>query len=305
MNGKYTCKRINKMADDPVKFLTECSSDYHRIINVVAKKIFANKSIKIVMLAGPSSSGKTTTAKILSESINGMGGKAYTVSLDDFYHPRSVGYPLDENGKPDYECVEALDIEHIHCKFRELIETGKAEMPAFDFKTGERINNAKAVELKENSVVIVEGLHALNPVITDTLDKQSLFRLYVSVSTRVYEEDGTALLSKRELRFIRRMIRDFSFRSSSVDKTFELWQSVMKGEDRYLFPYEYLADIRIDSFHPCEPCVFAERATGLLLGTENAEYKEKAGILIEKLSRFKKADYSLLPRNSLLREFTG
>lgn len=305
MNGKYTCKRINKMADDPVKFLTECSSDYHRIINAVAKKIFANKSIKIVMLAGPSSSGKTTTAKILSESINGMGGKAYTVSLDDFYHPRSVGYPLDENGKPDYECVEALDIEHIHCKFRELIETGKAEMPAFDFKTGERINNAKAVELKENSVVIVEGLHALNPVITDTLDKQSLFRLYVSVSTRVYEEDGTALLSKRELRFIRRMIRDFSFRSSSVDKTFELWQSVMKGEDRYLFPYEYLADIRIDSFHPCEPCVFAERATGLLLGTENAEYKEKAGILIEKLSRFKKADYSLLPRNSLLREFTG
>lgn len=305
MNGKYTCKRINKMADDPVKFLAECSSEYHRIINVVAKKIYANTSVKIVTLAGPSSSGKTTTAAFLSEAINGMGGRAYTISLDDFYHPRSVGYPLDENGKPDYECVEALDVEFLHSKLRELIESGKAEMPAFDFKTGERIQNAKTVELKENDVVIVEGLHALNPVITNTLDKQSLFKLYVSVSTRVYEEDGNVFLSKRDLRFIRRMVRDFSFRSSSVDKTFDLWQSVLKGEDKYLFPYEYLADIRIDSFHPCEPCVFAARATELLRSTKNGTHKERAELLIEKLNFFIKTDYSLLPHDSLLREFTG
>lgn len=270
-----------------------------------AKKIFSDKSKKIVMLAGPSSSGKTTTAKILSEYINDFGGKAYTVSLDDFYHPRSVGYPLDENGKPDYECVEALDVELLHSKLSELSAGKESSLPVFDFRSGERINNAKTIELKENDVIIFEGLHALNPVITDNLDEKALFRIYVSVSSRVYDENGGVLLSKRDLRFIRRMVRDFSFRSTSVEFTFEVWQSVARGEDKYLFPYEHLADMKLDSFHPCEPCVFSQRATELLSHVEKNEYKEKANRLVRTLSLFDKTDYSLLPEDSLLREFTG
>lgn len=257
------------------------------------------------MLAGPSSSGKTTTAALLSKGIEFMGGRAYTVSLDDFYLPRSVGYPLDENGKPDYECVEALDVELIHLCLGELLRKGKSSLPVFDFPSGERMNNAKNIELKENDVIIVEGLHALNPVITDTLDSSNLYKIYVSVSSRVYENDGSVLLSKRDLRFVRRMVRDFSFRSTSVEKTFEVWESVMRGEDKYLFPFEYQADVRLNSFHPCEPCVLSERAVELLKSALNGEYAEKANLMINKLNLFKNIDYSCLPQDSLLREFTG
>ncbi len=257
------------------------------------------------MLAGPSSSGKTTTAALLSKGIEFMGGRAYTVSLDDFYLPRSVGYPLDENGKPDYECVEALDVELIHLCLGELLRKGKSSLPVFDFPSGERINNAKNIELKENDVIIVEGLHALNPVITDTLDRGNLYKIYVSVSSRVYENDGSVLLSKRDLRFVRRMVRDFSFRSTSVEKTFEVWESVMRGEDKYLFPFEYQADVKLNSFHPCEPCVLSERAVELLKTALNGEYDEKANLMINKLNLFKNIDYSCLPQDSLLREFTG
>lgn len=305
MNDKYTLEKINKESANPSDFLKNCSEEYHKKVKAAAEKIFFDKSKKIVMLAGPSSSGKTTTSKILSEYINGFGGKAYTVSLDDFYHPHSVGYPLDENGKPDYECVEALDIELLHKKLRELSDGKKTTLPVFDFKTGERMNGAKIIELNENDVIIFEGLHALNPVITDNLDAKELFRIYVSVSSRVYNENGDIILSKRDLRFIRRMVRDFSFRSTSVEFTFGVWQSVARGEDKYLFPYEYLADTKLDSFHPCEPCVFSQRATELLSHVENNEYKEKANRLEYALSLFNKTDYSFLPENSLLREFTG
>ena len=304
-NKNYTCREINLLALEPKKFIDDCSRYYHSRVSEIADMIFNDKSKKIVMLAGPSSSGKTTTANILSEKLIRKGSMAYTVSLDDFYHPHSVGYPLDENGKPDYECVEALDIELIHSCFGELIRNGRAELPVFDFHSGERINNAKKVELSENDVIIVEGLHALNPVITETLDEDSLYRIYVSVSSRVYEEDGSVLLSKRDLRFIRRMVRDYDFRSTSAERTFEIWQSVMRGEDKYLFPFEGNADIKLNSFHPCEPCVLSEKAIRLLKSVISDEYREKAALMINKLTRFRNTDYSILPADSLLREFTG
>ena len=304
-NKIYTFNEINELALEPRKFLSDCSADYHKKVSGTAESILSDESRKLIMLAGPSSSGKTTTAKLLSEKLFRMGAAAYTVSLDDFYHPRSVGYPLDENGKPDYECVEALDIELMHECFGNLLKKGRAEFPVFDFHSGERINNAKKVELSEKGVIIVEGLHALNPVITETLDEKSLYRIYVSVSSRVYDENGDVLLSKRDLRFVRRMVRDYSFRSTSVDRTFEIWQSVMRGEDKYLFPYEGNADIKLNSFHPCEPCVLSEKAIRLLRTATDGEHREKAELMIDKLSLFRNTDYSILPEDSLLREFTG
>lgn len=305
MNEKYTYSRINNLALAPTEFVNECSAAYHAKVEKTAKKIFADQSKKIVMLAGPSSSGKTTTAKLLSQKLGALGSRAYTVSLDDFYFPHSVGYPLDENGEPDYECVGALDVELIHICLGELIRKGRAEMPIFDFPTGERKNNAKTIELLENDVIIVEGLHALNPVITDTLDKANLYKIYVSVSSRVFENDGSVLLSKRDLRFVRRMVRDFSFRSTSVERTFDIWESVTRGEDKYLFPFENFADIKLNSFHPCEPCVLSGKAIPLLDHVKGGEFAEKASLLKNKLSLFKNIDYSVLPEDSLLREFTG
>ncbi|MBQ3007927.1 MAG: nucleoside kinase [Clostridia bacterium] len=305
MTEKYTYQKINALACSPKEFISECNKEYHEIISGVSAKIFADRSKKIVLLAGPSSSGKTTTAKILSEKISMLGGKAYTVSLDDFYLPKAVGYPLDENGNPDYECVEALDLELLHSSLSMLSETGKASLPVFDFVTGERTENAKNIELLENDIIIVEGLHALNPVITDTLDEAKLMKIYISVSSRVYDESGEVFLSKRDLRFVRRAVRDSRFRSTPVERTFEIWQSVMRGEDRYLFPFKDRADIKINSFHPCEPCIFAVNAISLLKEITDGEYFEKSEQLINKLGLFKNTDYSLLPEDSLLREFTG
>lgn len=305
MNKKYTYNEINSLACKPSEFIIECTDAYKKRIDEVAQEIFVNLNRKIIMLAGPSSSGKTTTAKFLSEAINRLGGKAYTVSLDDFYLPRSVQYPLDENGKPDFECVEALDLDLLRSSLRKIAVSGKADLPVFDFRTGERINNAKTVELHENDVIIVEGLHALNPAITENLDHSKLYKIYISVSSRVYDNGGEVLLSKRDLRLIRRSVRDFLFRSMPVERTLEIWSSVMRGEDKYLFPFENLADIKINSFHPCEPCIFSGKAIGLLRDVSEGEFKEKADSLIEKMSLFKNIDYSHLPDESLLREFTG
>ena len=308
MNSSYkniTYAEINNLAFNEKEFIEGCSKDYRIKAFDVADKIYDDKSVKIVLLAGPSSSGKTTTAKFISEEINRLGGKAYTVSLDDFYMPRGAKYPIDENGKPDFECVEALDIELLHKSLRGLSENGKALLPIFDFKIGDRINNAKSIELQKNDVIIVEGLHALNPVITDTLDESKLMKIYISVSSRVYDNEGEVLLSKRDLRFIRRMVRDYKFRSTPVERTFEIWSSVTRGEEKYLFPFEERADIKIDSFHLCEPCVFSKRAIELLNTVPEENFNEKAALLIEKLGLFKQTAYSLLPADSLLREFTG
>lgn len=304
-NEKITFSQINEYAAEPAAFLQRCTDEYRRRICEVAEIISADKSKKIIMLAGPSSSGKTTTAAMLSKCIEGFGNRAYTVSLDDFYFPRAVGYPLDENGKPDYECVEALDLELIHRCFGELQKSGKCSFPVFDFQSGERKDNAKEIVLEDNDVMIVEGLHALNPAITDTLDESSLYKIYVSVSSRVYDECGEVLLSKRNLRFVRRMVRDYHFRSTSVERTFEIWESVMRGEDKYLFPYEPLADIKINSFHSCEPCVLAKTAISLLEKVRSGENAKKSAEMVNKLRNFKTADKSILPADSLLREFVG
>ncbi len=305
MTEKYTFNKINSLALEPVEFVNRCSAAYHEKIEKTAKIIFENQNKKIVMLAGPSSSGKTTTARLLSQKLEKLGARAYTVSLDDFYFPHSVGYPLDENGEPDYECVEALDVELLHFCLNELVKKGRAELPVFDFTTGERINSAKTIELLENDVIIVEGLHALNPVITDTLDKENLYKIYVSVSSRIYDGNGDVLLSKRDLRFVRRMVRDFSFRSTTVERTFDIWDSVTRGEDKYLFLFEGQADIKINSFHPCEPCVLSGKALPLFEHITEGEFFDRANLLKSKLNCFKSIDYSVLPADSLLREFTG
>lgn len=303
--NEYTYEIINALALFPRKFLKECSEEYAEKVKRAAKRIFDAPSKKIVMLAGPSASGKTTTASLLSSDIEALGGKAYTVSLDDFYLPRNVEYPLDENGNPDYECVEALDTKLIRAAFEELICGGGTNLPRFDFNSGERIRDDRRIELRRNDVVIVEGLHALNPVIIDALGEANVFKIYIGVFSKVYGKDGSVLLSRRELRFIRRMTRDYGFRSMPVERTFEIWESVARGENKYLFPYEDTADEKINSFHPCEPCALAPKAVGLLGGVRSGKFAERASALKSKLELFRYVDYSILPPNSLLREFTG
>lgn len=299
-----TLSLINKnVSEDAEKFIAACEKRFDTAVSDVVNEFLVNSDYDIVLLAGPSSSGKTTTAGILSQKIKKSGRNAYTVSLDDFYMNRD-DIPLNDDGMKDYENVTALDIGLIHKCFNDLIEKRKAELPVFDFTTGRRSTQTKHIELEKNDVIIVEGLHALNPVITDGLDESHLYRIYISVSSRVTGDDGKILLNKRNLRLIRRMIRDYRHRNSPVENTFFMWQGVLKGEDKFLFPFESYANVKINSFHAYETCIFRSEALRLLNEIEeDNEHFEKAQELIGAISLFEEIEPSLLPETSLLNEF--
>lgn len=302
--ANYDIKTINtRLEENPEEFIAECENAYRRQLDTVVKEINAEKGRVLVMLAGPSSSGKTTTAKLIADKLSDLGRKPVVVSLDDFYleqdNPRTF-----EDGTVDYETVEALDIKLISKCLHELINNGESMMPRFCFKSKKRSCFEK-VTVEAEGIVIVEGLHALNPVITDPLSDECMKKYYVSVSSRITDGDKV-VFSKRDLRFIRRLIRDFYHRNSEVEYTFYLWKGVRMGEDRYLFPFSNLADRKIDSIHPYETAIFKKNATQLLdRVAADSVYYEKANELKQKLNRFGTVEREQMPDTSLLGEFIG
>lgn len=302
---RYTYSDINSLADNDSEFVAECEREYNSRLDCAAKNII-EQGKRVIMLAGPSSSGKTTGAKKLAHCFGELGCHAYIVSLDNFYLADKSKYPLDSNGKPDYETVYALDIGLINSSLSSLLTTGLCEIPVYNFLTSRRDDETEKLVLGSNDVVIVEGLHALNPVITEQLPQERLYKIYTSVSTRVYDDDGSVLLTKRDLRLIRRTVRDYQFRSSSVEETLEMWPSVMRGEDKYLFPFSSLSDLKLNSFHPCEPCVLATKAIPLFDAVkQDSAFYTAAHSLGERMKLFKGIDPGVLSPESLLREFTG
>lgn len=298
----FTVDAINKKAfSSPTDFIAECEKRYKDRIGSIAREVSQKSGRELVMLAGPSSSGKTTTAKMLTEALKKENRKARVISLDDFYHDQGADY-IFEDGTVDYETVKALDTECVYKCLHSLMQNGRAELPRFSFLTKKR-EEYEQVLCDRDEILIVEGLHALNPVITDPLQNESMKKLYVSVSSRVYQKDEV-LLTKRDLRFVRRLIRDYHYRNSEVDYTFYLWKGVRMGEDRYLFPFSGRADIRIDSFHPYEPCFFKKECLKLLdLIEPDSIYYNAAVKLKQKISLFIQVEKELIPADSLLWEF--
>lgn len=295
INERASADASSFIADEEVRFDTAVSN--------VVEKFLANSDCDIVLLAGPSSSGKTTTAGIIAEKIRNSGRNAYIVSLDDFYL-NAEDIAINEDGAKDYENVTALDIPLIRKCFSQLIEERKSELPIFDFMTSSRSDETKHIELKKDDVIIVEGLHALNPVITEGLDESHLYKIYISVSSRVTDENGKILLNKRNLRLIRRTIRDYKHRNASVEQTLNMWDGVLKGEDKFLFPFESYADVKINSFHAYESCIFKDEALSRFgqVAADSVFY-EKAQEIVSALNRFVGIEESLLPEKSLLNEF--
>lgn len=301
---KATISEINgSLLKDTDTFIVQCEERFDRDVGKAVKRLLDKDGCNIVLLAGPSSSGKTTTAGKIAEKIRESGRNAYTVSLDDFYLNRD-DIPDSEDGIKDFENVTALDIELIHRVFSELIENRRSELPLFDFLTGTRSSETKLIELQKDDVIVVEGLHALNPVITDGLDESRLFRIYISVSSRVLDDGGEVILNKRNLRLARRIIRDSKHRNVPAENTLRQWQSVLNGEDKYLFPFESYADLKIDSFHPYEPSIFREEVIDQLdtVG-RTSEFYEQACSLKKAFRLFRTTDSEILPEKSLLNEF--
>ncbi len=300
----FSVSDINKsVLSDKADFINECENAYKSQLITVTDEICKASGRHLIMLAGPSSSGKTTTASILKQDCIKNSRHASVISLDDFYRNQDVCFYF-EDGTVDYETVKALDTDLIEKCLKALLKEGKADIPYFSF-TSKMREGYRTLEVAEDEIIIVEGLHALHPMITDCLEGQKMKKLYVSVSSRVYEGDDV-LLTKRDMRFIRRLIRDYHFRDSSVEYTYYLWKGVRMGEDRYLFPYSGRADIKIDSIHPYEPCIFKDIAIKLLdhMGSDSIYYPS-ACELKAKLSKFVSLSEGDVPDTSLLKEFIG
>ena len=200
----FTIEEINeKILISPESFISQCEERYNESLRSVARKILCYKGRTLVMLAGPSSSGKTTTASIICRLIKESGRNAAMVSLDDFYKDQTNA-PRFPDGRPDFETVHALDIEKITCCLSLLLKTGRADMPVFDFTERKPKEETVVLEIGESDVVIVEGLHALNPLITGPLENENMLKLYVSVSSRIYNGEKV-VFSKRDIRQIQQI----------------------------------------------------------------------------------------------------
>lgn len=289
---------------NPQEFIEKCESRYSNIIASVSKTICDKGERQVVMLAGPSSSGKTTTARKISEECKKNGVHTFVLSLDDFYLNRD-DIPLLSDGTRDFETVYALDLDYFTEIVNALLRGKTVKTPIFDFVSGKRKSDEyNEITLGEKDVVIIEGLHALNPIITDKISG-NLFKIYISVSSRIYNQKGKIILNKRNLRFVRRLVRDFKFRGSSADYTYSLWKNVTYGEDKYLFPYRDNADIKINTVHLYEPCVLKKQALELLDSEISDDFAYDVQRLRDALNKFEDVDETLVPRDSLLREFLG
>lgn len=297
---------INEQAlKNPEDFVRKCEERYNNIIEDIAKRITTEKGREIVMLAGPSSAGKTTTARKLCENLNKKGVKTYVLSLDDFYLNR-VDIPYLPDGTQDYETVYALDLQLFTECVNKLLMGETVRNPVFDFTTGKRSDKEfNEITLGKEDVVIIEGLHALNPVITEKIEGK-LLKIYINVSSRIYDNKGNIILNKRNMRFVRRMVRDFKFRDSTVENTYRLWKNVTAGEDKYLFPFRDNADIKINTIHLYESCVLKSQALPLLYESDiSDEFRDDAKKLCKALEKFEDINISSVPEDSLLREFLG
>lgn len=299
----YSVSGVNKaVTDTPEKIVERAENKYDSSLLKVCEKIICD-SIETVFLAGPSASGKTTTAARLCQDLEERGKRCITVSLDDFYRVKG-DYPLLPNGAPDYETVHALDLPLFEKCFKELHAIGKSDFPVFDFKIGTRSEKVRTIDYSSYDVMIIEGLHALNPLITGLLPKDDVLSIFINLIGSFKDENRDDVLSGWQMRFVRRLIRDYHHRNSGAANTFRLWDMVVEGEKKYLFPFENNRDIAINSIHEYEPCLFAKEACEILSELPQSDsHFEISRDLIERLGDFESLDENKVPESSLLREF--
>ncbi|MDO4607757.1 MAG: nucleoside kinase [Clostridia bacterium] len=301
-----TLNEINKSArENALEFIKNCNDEYIKNITDIANKINDNDDIVIVAIAGPSGSGKTTTAHILQDTLEKLGETTAVVSLDDFYLPHDK-LPILSDGSLDIESVNSLDIQAIKKCFDEIIENGKTNLPAYDFKTRSRTPNAKALDIGNHGIVIVEGLHAMNPLIADLVPRKNILKIYISPNRTVDDENGVQLLSSRQIRLIRRVLRDDLFRGATATETLQLWNNVIEGEKTHLYCFKSTADVWLTTFHPYELGVYRERFCKMRSSVnKNAPCYEYFIDTVNALEQFVSIDSKLVPSNSLIREFIG
>ena len=258
----------------------------------------------MVLIAGPSSSGKTTSCKRLSIQLLTCGLKPLQISLDDYFIDRDKT-PLDANGEYDYESIHALNIDLINEQFNALFKGEEIELPRYNFQTGKSEKSGKRLKLGPNDIVVVEGIHALNPELTAQIPEQQKFRVYVSALTTILLDEHN-YIPTTDNRLLRRIIRDYKYRGVSAQESIHRWPSVRAGEERWIFPYQENADAMFNSAMLYELAVIKQQAEPLLEQVpENCEEYAEAHRLLKFLRYFHAISYRQLAPTSLLREFLG
>ena len=295
-----SCELISLAANQPQAFVQQCELAYRRRVASLARRILSS-GCHIVMLTGPSATGKTTSANKLAQAVTELGRPARVLSLDDFFLGEGR-YPKHEDGTDDYECLEALDLPVLRDCLRRLYETGVSEAPVFDFVT-EQPCGTQLVDCRDG-IVVVEGLHALNPAITDHLPAQAVFNVYASIREEYADPEGLRCLKTQDLRLARRLNRDAVTRGHDAAETLDMWPHVCEGEEKYIKAFRFRADGILDTAHSYEPCLWSALLTPLL-DTVPAEHpgRETLAHLCGALQRFPALPVSLVPTDSMLREF--
>ena len=270
----------------------------------IAEKIAGDASKKFVMIAGPSSSGKTSFSHRLSIQLRTFGITPHPISLDNYFKNRE-DTPIDENGNYDFECLEAIDVEQFNKDMTALLAGETVQMPVFNFLTGHREYKGDFLKLGKDDILVLEGIHGLNDKLSYSLPKESKFKIYISALTQLNIDEHNRI-STTDGRLIRRMVRDARTRGSSAAKTISMWPSVRRGEDKYIFPFQEEADVMFNSALIYELAVLKPYAEAILFGIpkDAPEYIE-AKRLLKFLDYFLTINSEGIPKNSLMREFVG
>lgn len=260
---------------------------------------------RVILIAGPSSSGKTTTSKRIETQLKVLGLNPISISLDDYFVNRD-NTPLDEYGQKDYESIYALDLELFNNDIKRLLKGEEVEIPTYNFVKGEREYNGTKLKITSNQPIILEGIHGLNPLLTKDIDNGEKFKIYISPITQL-NLDKHNRLSSTDCRLMRRIVRDFNFRGNSAEDTFRMWDSVRRGEDKNIFPFQEEADIIINSTLTYELPVLKKYIEPLLIAvTTQSPYYVEAKRLLNTLTYFIGiTDERDIPSTSIIKEFIG
>lgn len=303
---KYVSDVNNVVIEGKIKEFIELNeikqnNDLLKIASEIEKNL---NNIKLVLIAGPSSSGKTTTSKKLSLYLKSKGINPFVLSTDDFFKNR-IDTPKNENGEYEYDIPEALDIDLFNEKLTSLIKGEETLLPTYNFLTGEKEYKHPPVSLKNRDLIIVEGIHTLNEMLTSKIDKKNKLKIYISPFTPL-DLDRHNHVSTVDLRLIRRLVRDYRTRGYSAEETLKNWRVVRRSEEKYIFPYQKEADIVLNTALIYELGVLKTYAVPILFSVSyHSEYYSEALRIINFLKSFLNISDSMLPETALLREFVG
>ena len=275
-----------------------------RRIATIAVDIIKRVGVKFIMIAGPSSSGKTSFSHRLSIQLRSLGFKPHPIAVDDFFVNRD-DTPRDENGDFDFECLGAIDVKLFNDVMNRLLNGERVEMPTFNFKTGQREYRGNTLQLGEDDILVIEGIHALNDKMSESLPNESKYKIYVSALTTLNIDEHNRIPTT-DARLLRRMVRDFRTRGNSAQRTIQMWANVRKGEEENIFPFQEGADAIFNSALIYEIAALKSFAEPLLYSVpEGTPEQVEARRLLKFLEYFLCMDTSKIPSNSIAREFVG